>query len=120
MASRVSSWLSRPGLLRTLLAHLRLSVRLIREPRVPLLIKAVPLLAVVYVVSPLDFLPDVLPVLGQLDDLGVMLIALETFLRLCPSAAVGFHQAAVAASRRYSAMPPTDDVIDVEWRRHDE
>jgi uncharacterized membrane protein YkvA (DUF1232 family) len=120
MASRVFSWLARPGLLRTLLSHARLSVRLIREPRVPLLIKAVPLLAIAYLVSPLDFVPDVIPVLGQLDDLGVMLIALETFLRLCPVPAMGFHQAAVAANRPYSPMPPAADVIDAEWRRYDE
>lgn len=116
MTSQVPTWLSRPGLLRTLLSHVRLSVRLVREPRVPLLIKAVPLLATLYVISPLDFIPDVLPVLGQLDDLGIILIGLEMFLRLCPSPAVAFHHAAVAANRHYSPMLSTDDVIDANYR----
>ena len=83
MAAR-GSWLAKPGLLGGLLAQARLALRLIREPAVPLLAKAVPVLAGVYLVWPLDFLPDIFPVLGQLDDLGVVLAALEIFLRSEP------------------------------------
>ncbi len=111
------SWLEKPGLLRTLLAQARLAFRLIREPAVPLLAKTVPALAAVYLIWPLDFLPDVLPVLGQLDDLGVVLAALEIFLRLCPPALAAFHRAALAAGRRYSPMPAQGVVIDAEFRR---
>jgi uncharacterized membrane protein YkvA (DUF1232 family) len=117
MAAQVKSWLARSGRLRMLLSHLRLAARLLRDPRVPLLMKALPLLAAVYVISPLDFVPDVLPVLGQLDDIGIILIGLEAFVRVCPAAAVAFHQTAIAANHRYSPMPPTDDFIDAEWRR---
>lgn len=111
------SWLSWPGLLRTLFSHLRLSVRLVREPRVPLLTKMLPFGGLLYVVSPLDLIPDVLPVVGQLDDLSLIAMVLGTFLRLCPAAAIAFHRAAIAQGRRYSRMPPTADVIDAEWRR---
>jgi uncharacterized membrane protein YkvA (DUF1232 family) len=65
--------------------------------------KAVPVLAGVYVVSPLDLIPDALPILGQLDDLGVLLLALRLFLRLCPGEAVRFHQGALAQGRPYTA-----------------
>ena len=117
MPPRAVSWLARPALLRTLLSHLRLTLRLIREPRVPVLTKALPLLAVFYVAFPLDFVPDVLPVIGQLDDLAILLTAVEIFLRWCPSDAVAHHRAALEQKRRYSAMPPTGGVIDAEWRR---
>lgn len=117
MAARVTSWLLRPRLLRTLLSQVRLAVRLLREPRVPLLTKALPLLAALYVISPLDLAIDVLPVLGQLDDLVVILVTLEVFLRLCSTVAVAFHRTAIAQGRKYSAMSPADDVIDAEWRR---
>jgi len=116
MAVRVKSWLSRPAVLRTLFSHVRLAVRLMREPAVPLAAKAVPVLAALYVISPLDFVPDVVPLLGQLDDLGIILIALEAFLRLCPSAALMFHRGAIAQSRGFSPMSPTGDFIDTEWR----
>ena len=111
------SWLSWPGLLRTLFSQLRLAVRLVREPRVPLLTKALPLGAALYVVSPLDLIPDVVPVLGELDDLSLIVIAVMFFLRLCPAAAIAFHRTAIAQGRRYSPMPPTADFIDAEWRR---
>ena len=74
---------------------MRLAVRLMREPGVPLVTKALPVLTAFYVISPLDLVPDFVPVLGQLDDLGIILIALEAFLRLCPAAAVAFHRRAM-------------------------
>ena len=116
MSIRLTSWLSRPSLLVTLLLRVRLVVRLLREPCVPLLIKAVPLLVALYVISPIDFLPDFVPVLGQLDDLTLALIAAEVFCRLCPTSARAFHQQAIARGRAYSPMPAGDDFIDVEWR----
>jgi len=114
------SWLSRPSLLRTLVSHVRVSVRLLREPRVPLLLTALPVLATAYVISPLDFVPDVLPIIGQVDDLGVIFIALEAFLRLSPAGAVDFHRAAVAQGRRYGPMPSGGEIIDAEFRREDD
>jgi uncharacterized membrane protein YkvA (DUF1232 family) len=116
MAIRISSWLSRPWSLRALIAQARLAVRLFREPRVPMVLKAVPLLALLYVISPVDFVPDFIPGLGQLDDLGIIIAALELFVRLCPSVAQSFHQEAINLRRRYSPMTPTDEIIEAEWR----
>jgi uncharacterized membrane protein YkvA (DUF1232 family) len=117
MAGR-TSWLTKPALLRTLLTRLRLAIRLVREPGVPLLTRALPLLAVLYLVFPLDVIPDILPGLGHLDDLGVVVFALELFLRLCPPRAKAFHEAALARGQRYAPMPADgDDVIDAQWRR---
>ncbi len=116
MAARVTSWLSRPGLLRTVISQARLAMRLVREPRVWWLTKSVPLLTVAYILSPLDFIPDVLPIIGQLDDLAVLLIAVEMFVRLCPTPAAEFHRTAIAQGRPYSPMRPTDEFIDAEWR----
>ena len=104
MAVRVAFWLWRPRVLWTLLSHLRLAIRLLREPRVPLLTKAVPLLAALYLVSPLDVVPDVFLLLGQVDDVSVIVVALAVFLRLCPAAAVAVHRAAIAAGRPYAPM----------------
>jgi uncharacterized membrane protein YkvA (DUF1232 family) len=88
----------------------------LREPRVPLTIKALPLLAGLYLISPLDLVPDVLPLLGQFDDLGLVLFALEVFLRLCPAEALAFHRTAIAQSRGYAPMTQTDSFIDAEYR----
>ena len=112
------SWLEKPGLLKSLLAQARLGARLMREPSVPLVTKVVPALAGVYLLWPLDFLPDILPFLGQLDDVGVLLAALELFLRLSPDAPAAYHRHAIAAGRRYSPMPDgRGEVIDAEFRQ---
>ena len=117
MALRVRSWLSRPSLWRTLVTQARLAVRLLRDPSVPMLFKALPVAALFYVLSPLDFVPDVLPFIGQLDDLTILLIGLELFLKVCPVAAVDFHRTAMSEGRRYGPMPASGQVIDVEFHR---
>jgi uncharacterized membrane protein YkvA (DUF1232 family) len=116
MAIRISSWLSRSLGLRLLLTQARLALRLFREPKVPVALKAVPILAGLYVLSPIDLVPDFLPGLGQLDDLGVIIAALELFVRLCPSVAQAFHRDAITQRRPYAPMSSTDDVIEAEWR----
>ena len=57
----------------------RLLGRLLKDSRVPTAEKALFLAAIIYVISPLDFIPDVFPFIGQVDDL--YLVAL-TLLRL--------------------------------------
>jgi uncharacterized membrane protein YkvA (DUF1232 family) len=109
-----------PSLLLALIAHVRLSIRLLRDPRVPLLLKAMPVLTALYVLSPIDLLPDVLPILGEVDDLAVSVLTLQAFVRLCPAAAVDFHRAAIAERRRYSPMPPAGEIIDAEFRREED
>lgn len=100
-----------------LFAELRLAWRLMREPRVSMAIKAIPLLALLYVVSPIDVIPDFLPVIGQIDDIGLLLVAVKLFLKFCPSSAASFHTAAIADGRRYTPMAPTDVVIDAKYTR---
>jgi uncharacterized membrane protein YkvA (DUF1232 family) len=113
--SKLLALLGRPGLLWTLVSHVRLATRLVREPRVPLAIKSVPVLVGLYVLSPIDLVPDLLPVLGQLDDLAIVAAGLELFVRICPPAAVIFHREAITGRRRYSPMGAADDVIDTTW-----
>ena len=107
------------GLIASLVSQVRLAVRLLREPRVSTFAKAVPFLAALYLVSPLDIIPDVLPILGQIDDLVIAFIALQAFVRLCPQPAVAFHRTAIAEGRRYAPMSSTDCFIDAEWRREE-
>ena len=117
MAVGTGSWLLRPWLLKTLLFDLRVAMRLLREPAVPVAAKAVIPLGLLYLVSPIDVLPDFLPVLGQLDDLALAYVALKLFVRLCPPAAVAFHRAAALAKRPFTTMSPGDVVIEADFRR---
>ena len=59
---------------------LKLLYRLFKDPRVPLAEKALLIGVIVYVVSPLDFIPDVIPFIGQVDDLYLIALAVLRLL----------------------------------------
>jgi uncharacterized membrane protein YkvA (DUF1232 family) len=98
----------------SVLNRIRLVVRLLRDPRVPLYLKAIPFLSLIYIVMPLDFIPDLLPVLGQVDDLGAVLLAVEAFIMMSPQDVVQEHRAEIEASGERSTR--SDTVVDGEWR----
>jgi uncharacterized membrane protein YkvA (DUF1232 family) len=62
----------------------RLIVELARDPRVPWSRKAILGLAAAYVISPIDLIPDVIPLVSRLDDVMVTVIALDIFLEGVP------------------------------------
>jgi uncharacterized membrane protein YkvA (DUF1232 family) len=54
----------------------RLLGRLLTDSRVPTAEKALFLGAIIYVISPIDFIPDVFPFIGQVDDLYLVVLTL--------------------------------------------
>ena len=50
--------------------------------RVSFKYKLLPILAILYVVSPFDFLPDFIPMIGWADDLLVLILAIFAFIGL--------------------------------------
>ena len=63
---------------------LRLIWPLIKDRRVPLMAKSVPVLTLLYILSPVDLVPDLFPGLGQVDDLSLMVLSILLFLRMVP------------------------------------
>ncbi len=55
-----------------------------RDPRVPWYAKLLALAAVAYALSPIDLIPDFIPVLGYLDDALLLPLAILLALRLIP------------------------------------
>jgi uncharacterized membrane protein YkvA (DUF1232 family) len=55
--------------------------RLLREPRVPRRSKLLLVVLAAYLASPLDLVPDMIPVAGQLDDAIVLALGLRLILR---------------------------------------
>jgi len=77
-----------PGLLKDLAGFLPACVTLVRrlraDPRVPFKAKAAVVLAGLWVLSPIDLLPEFLPVIGPLDDVVVVALALRYAARRVP------------------------------------
>ena len=55
-----------------------------RDPRTPWYAKALVVLVVGYAVSPIDLIPDFIPVLGYLDDLVLLPVGIAIAIRLVP------------------------------------
>jgi uncharacterized membrane protein YkvA (DUF1232 family) len=73
----------------------------VRDPRTPAVAKLVGLLVVAYALSPIDLIPDFIPVLGLLDDALLIPAGIWLFARLVPAPLLAEHRAtAEAASER--------------------
>jgi uncharacterized membrane protein YkvA (DUF1232 family) len=69
-----------------------------RDPRTPWLAKALALLIAAYALSPIDLIPDFIPVLGYLDELILLPLGLLLVVRLVPEAVMEEARAAARAA----------------------
>mgnify|MGYP001133272402 CR=1 FL=1 len=81
------------GIIAELVRNARLIWRLLKDNRVSPWVKAVIPATIVYLLSPVDLVPDALLGLGQLDDLAIILLGVKFFLDLCPPHIVKEHLA---------------------------
>jgi len=101
------------GVLADLIRDIEVAWHLLWDARVPTAVKLIPALALIYIVSPIDLIPDPILGLGQLDDLAVLLLGLKLFLSLSPESLVREY------SRREKPQDKTDappDYVDAEYR----
>ena len=90
---------------------LRLVYRLLRDRRVPFKLKLIVLAAILYIVSPIDFMPDIIPVTGWIDDILMALVSMIFFLGMSPKEAVTEHLRNMARERK-----PGGKVVDGSYR----
>jgi uncharacterized membrane protein YkvA (DUF1232 family) len=69
---------------RILKSHVKALELARKDPRVPWAAKAVLVLVVAYALSPIDLIPDFIPVLGLLDDLILLPLGIALAIRLMP------------------------------------
>ena len=86
-----------------------------RDSRVPWYAKAVAILVAGYALSPIDLIPDFIPVIGYLDDLILVPLGIWIAVRLIPPDIMAAHR----ATAEISAAKPTSKagavVILVIW-----
>jgi uncharacterized membrane protein YkvA (DUF1232 family) len=72
-----------------------------RDPRVPWYAKALGLAVAAYALSPIDLIPDFVPVLGYLDDMVLVPLGIALVVKLIPANVLAEHRAqALAAQAR--------------------
>ncbi len=104
--------------LERLLQHVKLSWRLFRDPHVsPLVRYGIPLIGLVYLLSPVDVVPDVLLGLGQLDDAAVLLLLSQLMIMLAPQDVVNRYRPSGDHTPHQGKRPHQDEeVIDADYR----
>lgn len=81
------------NILVSILRTIALSLKLLFDTKVSFGLKLTLLaIAGAYVIWPADIIPDIFPVLGQVDDVGFLLVMMKTFILLCPKEEVEKHQ----------------------------
>jgi uncharacterized membrane protein YkvA (DUF1232 family) len=70
-----------------------------RDPRVPWYAKVVALCIVAYAASPIDLIPDFVPILGYLDDLVILPLGIALAVRLIPAELLAEHRAAAEQTK---------------------
>lgn len=76
------------GRLKALVRRLKVEAHVLylafRHPRTPWYAKAILVLVLLYALSPIDIIPDIIPVLGMLDDLVILSLGIWISVRLIP------------------------------------
>jgi uncharacterized membrane protein YkvA (DUF1232 family) len=86
-----------------------------RDPRVPWYAKALAVAVAAYALSPIDLIPDFVPVLGYLDDLIIVPAGMALVIWLIPSGIMAEHRALATAAQDRPVSRTAAAVIVVIW-----
>ena len=86
-----------------------------RDPRVPWYAKALALCVAGYALSPIDLIPDFVPVLGYLDDVIIVPLGILLVVKLIPPEIMAEHRALAAAAEERPASRTAAIVIALIW-----
>ncbi len=86
-----------------------------RDPRVPWYAKALAVLVAGYALSPLDLIPDFIPVLGYLDDILLVPIGILLVTRLIPPEILAEHRERAQAMQAMPVSRGAATVIVCIW-----
>ncbi len=86
-----------------------------RDSRVPWYAKALAIVVAAYALSPIDLIPDFIPVLGYLDDLLLVPLGIAVVVKLIPSPIMAEHRATAEAALKRPVSRSAAAVIASVW-----
>ena len=108
--SKIASKLN-SSFLGELLQQIKLVYYLVRDRDVPIYLKVLPFLGVLYVLFPIDIITDFVPVLGQIDDLMILTIGAKVFIEMAPAPVVAKYMAQMRGEGPAIVEGEASDVI---------
>ena len=100
---------------RALKSEIAVLASAVRDPRTPLAAKMFGVFIVAYALSPIDLIPDFIPVLGYLDEALLLPIGLWAVRRMIPAAVLAEHRARVQPGARMPLSKSAAVVIVAIW-----
>jgi uncharacterized membrane protein YkvA (DUF1232 family) len=122
----IGPYIPQGSLVRELIQQAKLAYNLMLDARIHPVTKLIPLAAIGYLFLPTDLAPDFVPLLGQVDDIAVVLFGFRLFFEFSPAAVVQEHLKRLAervqgdwvvvddAASPPPASPPAGEVVDDE------
>jgi len=94
--------------LNDLILKIRLTIKLVQDDRIDMLIRAIPILCVVYLVIPIDLL------FGPIDDALILYFGMDFFISLCPRDVV--DQYLIELQGAGKADQSQESIIEAEFK----
>src|SRR6266480_180620 len=85
------------------------------DPRVPWYAKALAICVAGYALSPIDLIPDFVPILGYMDDVVIVPLGLLIVIKLIPAEIMAEHRALAAAAQDRPVSHTAAIVIVIVW-----
>jgi len=86
-----------------------------RDPRTPWPVRLLALMIAAYAFSPIDLIPDFIPVLGYLDDLILLPLGILLVIRLTPETVIADSRARALEAAERPVSPVAAVVIVLIW-----
>lgn len=86
-----------------------------RDPRLPWYVKAMAVIVGGYALSPIDLIPDFVPVLGYLDDVILVPLGIILVVRMIPPEIVAEHRKLAAAAQDRHVSLSAAIVVALSW-----
>lgn len=86
--------------------HILLAWNILRSSRSPWTAKLAIVMALIYVISPLDLVPDFFPIVGWIDDGLVFFLLMQLAMRLLPESLA--HELGARMRARHAHTAPRD------------
>ena len=86
-----------------------------RDPLVPWYARVLAVAVAAYALSPIDLIPDFIPVLGYLDDLIIVPLGIILVVKLIPSEVIARHRALASAAQERPASAAGAVAVVLIW-----
>ncbi|MCA9951259.1 MAG: DUF1232 domain-containing protein [Anaerolineales bacterium] len=104
----ITNYSKQPSFWQEVWEQVRLVYYLMLDREVPIYLKIIPLLSFLYLIFPLDLIPDFAVGLGQFDDFTVLLAGAKVFIELSPNDVVARYISRMRSNSGYDTLDQSD------------